>query len=335
MKKIIFLLTIIFFYYSSNSQIFLIGWPNPNDTVHLKDTTVWNFNDIYIVNNGVLLIENSDFRNYGNIYLTNNGKLLVDSSYILNTSVMLWAGSDVTLQNSYTTIRIRATGTDSLNIKGLMDSTYHADWIAPFSDRNLHLINSTAWKYSIYAVDSSIIWIDSSRVSEICLSKNSFLNLTNSIHNGRAGCFWVWDNSVANVENSLIQVETVVRGTSKLSMYNSFIEDNPLWPSKIFIEDTGSVSLLNSRTPNPSNLKNNSILYYASIDSPAVAPIISSVPIYGSAYIETGPDNNATFQSYKLYYADSFYPDSIIQIGTEHTDSISNGILEYWNTSII
>ncbi|MCK4575616.1 hypothetical protein KAU34_04340, partial [candidate division WOR-3 bacterium] len=451
----------------------IVGWPDPNETLYVHDTTWWHFGNIYIVNHGVMLIQGAEFRNYGNIWLFNYGKfhadsseigflpfywwqfsfggkdsseillsnsyfcfslpiliggfndchislinmqsdawksgyfydnagltidnchgltgeycmmdsatgsisvtnsdtiaiwlsffngsvadfstfyeefvehwqfpedagatgipysVTIDSSFIWNTSVMLYKGSDVTLRNSYTTVRIRATRTDSLVIVGLMDSTYYANWEFPFSDRYLHLINTTAWKYSIYAVDSSKVWLDSSRVSEIVCMKNSSLNMKNSIHNGRAGCFWIWDSSTADVMNSLIQSETVVRGSSRLTFYNSFIEDNIMGSSNLIVEDRGAVVLLNSRIPHEPLLYNSSVLYFASIDSPTVAPQADSVPIYGSAYIDGGPDCNISFSSYRLYFADSSNPDSLIPIAPEHTNEVRDSLLDYWNT---
>jgi hypothetical protein len=451
----------------------IIGWPDPHETLYVHDTTWWHFGNVYIVNHGVMLIQNAEFRNYGNILLFNHGKFLadsskigflpfywwqftfggkdsseiqlsnsqfcfslpiltggfdncqlsflnmqfdvwlsgyfygdagitidnchgltgeycmmdsatgyitvtnsdtiaiwlsffngsvvdfttfyeefvehwqfpedvgatgipysvtVDSSFLRNTSVMLYCGSNVTLRDSYTPIRIRATRTDSLTIIGLIDSTYYDDWAAPFSDRYLRLINTTAWKYSIYGVDSSSVWLDSSRVSEIVCTKNSNLYMINSIHNGRAGCFWVWDRSFADVINSFIQTETVVRGISRLTMYNSFIEDNILGPSNLIVEDSGAVALLNSRTPHEPQLFNSSVLYFASIDSPTVVPGDDSVPIYGSAYIDAGPNCNISFDSYWLYYADSLNPDSLIPVGPEHTNEIRDSLLDYWNT---
>lgn len=257
----------------------------------------------------------------------------IDSSYLRNTSVMLYSGSDVTLQDSYTPVRIRATRTDSLTISGLMDSTYHTNWEFPFSDRYLHLLNTTTWHYSIYAVDSSRVWLDSSRVSEIVCSQNSSFYMNNSINNGGAGCFWVWDNSTAYVSNSLTQTETIVRGTSKLTMYNSSIEDHIWGPGNLIVEDSGVVFLLNSKTQRKPKLYDKSVLYYASIDSPAVASCTDSVPIYGSAYINGGPDCDISFSSYQLYYADSLNPDSLIPITSEYTDTIRDSILDYWNTS--
>ena len=83
MKKITILLSITFFCLTANAQIILIGWPNLNDTVHLKDTTVWNFNDIYIVNNGVLLIENADSSVSG----------LISSAFSISISAAVFANT--------------------------------------------------------------------------------------------------------------------------------------------------------------------------------------------------------------------------------------------------
>ncbi len=257
----------------------------------------------------------------------------VDSTYLRNTSVMIYSGSAVTLRNSLVPIRIRAIDTDSLLIVGLEDNTFYEDSVIPLPDSYyLHLKNTTALTYSIYAVDSSVVSLDNCRVSEVVCTKNSCLSMTNSVHNGTAGAFWVWDNATAAVANSVIQVESVVRGAGRLSLYNSCLADHPWWPSHLYVEDGGVAVLLNSTTPHDPTLRGSSLLYFASVDSPSVVPFGDSVAVYGSAYMDGGPDCQIGFDSYRLSFADSLTPQTRIPIGPEYAQEVDDGLLDHWNT---
>ncbi|KPL20885.1 MAG: hypothetical protein AMS23_10215 [Bacteroides sp. SM1_62] len=261
----------------------------------------------------------------------------VDSSHIQRSSVLINPGSNVTVRDSYNlAARIAITGTDSMVISGFMDSTYHNDWMAPLPDRQFRLVNTTVETYSIYLYGTSYVSLDSSRVSEIVCNNQSYLFMSNSINNGKAGGFWIWDSSTVEVENSLITTQILIRNRSSLTLYNCDVEKHPSYGwlyGGIILENRANLFFLNSSIVREPKLKSESILFYASIDSPTVSPRTDSVAIFGSAYLKTGPDNNASFDSYQFYYAQSFEPDRLIPIGPEQTISVKNGLLGYWNTA--
>lgn len=67
-----------------------VGYPNPNDTLLIEDTTQYFGCSILVLNNGVLIMKNSSVNIYGSLIAINNGKILVDSTQLHLNSVYEW-----------------------------------------------------------------------------------------------------------------------------------------------------------------------------------------------------------------------------------------------------
>ncbi len=118
----------------------IVGYPNPNETLYVHDTTYLHYGDICVMNNGVILIENADFLNYGDIWLLNNGKLLADSSRVGFLQIFSWQfnfftadNSELKLENSHFYANLfPALVNCGYNSQVSWINTYFDDWIAGF-----------------------------------------------------------------------------------------------------------------------------------------------------------------------------------------------------------
>lgn len=97
----------------------------------------YNYGNIYIINDGVLIVKNSDFDLDGDIILTNQGKALIDSSnlrflqhFIYHHAIMLWDSSYFSITNSQTSFNgypFNVGVNDSSMM--IMEAVRNADWI--------------------------------------------------------------------------------------------------------------------------------------------------------------------------------------------------------------
>ncbi len=60
-----------------------------------------------------------------------NYKVTVDSCHILGNTPLIERGADVTLRDSKSSIIIRTTNNDNINLTGLTSNTYYKNWEVP------------------------------------------------------------------------------------------------------------------------------------------------------------------------------------------------------------
>jgi preprotein translocase subunit SecG len=267
-----------------------------------------------------------------------NYNITIDDCWIYGNSPLLEKDSDVTVRNCITSVIIRPINDDYLNISGLVANTYHSDWNAPLSDRQFRAVNSIIRNWHLHIFDYAQVNLVNSIFSEIlAIYWNTSLYMRNTIYKGDAGPFWVFGESTVYAQECVFFAQdpwglnpvTYVRDYGTLALYNSYVYTD------FTIEGYGTVYLLNSETFREPLILEASELWVAKINSPATGLSNDSVPIYGSAYIDTGPYSNVSLGSYQLSYASGPSYDVYTPIGPERTQEVRDGVLEYWNTSMM
>ncbi len=267
-----------------------------------------------------------------------NYSFVIDNCYIYGNSPLLEKGCNVTVTNCITSVIIRPTNDDQLNISGLVGDTYHWDWNAPLSDRQFRAVNSFIRNWHLHIFDYSSVNLVNSIFSEIlCIYWNCSLYMKNTIYKGDAGPFWVFGESSVYAENCVFFAQdpwglnpvVYVRDLATLALYNCYVYTD------FTIEGHATVYLLNSETFREPLLLGSSVLWVAKINSPPTGLSNDSVPIRGSAYIDKAPGANTSFGSYRLYYAPPPSYTVFTPIGPERTTPVEDGVLEYWNTSFL
>ncbi|UCE37935.1 MAG: fibronectin type III domain-containing protein [Thermoplasmata archaeon] len=263
---------------------------------------------------------------------------VIDDCHIYGNSPLLEKGCDVTVRNCITSVIIRPTNDDSLNISGLVANTYQSDWNAPLSDRQFRAVNSILRNWHLHIFDYSSVNLVNSIFSEIlCIYWNCSLYMRNTIYKGDAGPFWVFGESTVYAQECVFFAEdpwglnpvVYVKDYGTLCLYNCYV-----YPD-FTLEDLATVYLLNSETFREPLLLDASVLWVAKINSPPTGLSNDSVPILGSAYIDGAPYATTSFGSYQFSYAGPPSYDVYTTIGPERTEPVKEGVLEYWNTSMI
>ena len=265
-----------------------------------------------------------------------NYSVIIDSCFISGNTPLIERGADVTLRDSKSSIIIRTTNDDDLNITGLTSNTYYRDWEVPIADRGIHLINFTIRNWHIQMFDNSIVSLSDSVVSELLCTGDSKLNLKNVIYKGDCGPFWIWGDSIVYAENCIFLAEdptglnpiTFVRDNGLIVLYESYIYTD------VFIEDQGTMILLNSETFREPVLIDDSHLWFASISSPSTCDSNSSIPIVGSAFIKDGSGGTDLFYGYQLFYAYPPYYKEFRVIDDFKRKPVYDDILGYWDTGM-
>ncbi|UCE74686.1 MAG: fibronectin type III domain-containing protein [Methanomassiliicoccales archaeon] len=263
---------------------------------------------------------------------------IIDDCYIYGNSPLLEKGCDVTVRNCITSVIIRPINDDSLNISGLVANTYQSDWNAPLSDRQFRAVNSILRNWHLHMFDYSSVNLVNSIFSEILsIYWNCSLYMRNTIYKGDAGPFWVFGESTVFARECVFFAQdpwglnpvVYVKDLGTLALYNCYVYTD------FTMEDYATVYLLNSETFREPMLLDASELWVAKINSPPTGLSNDSVPISGSAYIDTAPASNISFGSYQLSYAGPPDYDVYTPIGPERTEPVKDGILESWNTSTL
>ena len=258
-------------------------------------------------------------------------KVNADSCHNVMWAMMPVNGSNVTISNS----KIRAIGAwfqhhDTVSVSHLYDNSSYANFTAPLSDRNLHLVNSQVQTWSLYVFDSSHITIDSCQVGEVGTQQRASINQVSPfLLDGSGGYYWATDTSA--IFSFGATVYSYVR-----SEKNGIFVLAYGWVPFSAPQAIGNSIMINTQ----SNTSSDPVAFDAAttwlnkIDGPDTAFTNISIPIIGSTWIDWGPQGTGwmNFSKYSVYYqsqGSAFWRkivnDSLIEI--------RHNVLANWNTS--
>jgi len=258
---------------------------------------------------------------------------IIDSSYCaFNPSCASF--SELTVENSQCDILVRFTQDVCDTVSGLLDGMYYDDWLAPFDDRTIHLLNTTVTCWHLQMFSNSNIRVDNSIIGEFICFDSSVAYLSNSIHDGKGGPLTAAGHSWVFVSSSDIRTTVRTRSAGMLVLNNCTVWDD------FIVADSSTAVVLGTFALSPVRVFGEGTAIVAAVKSPSAAVVDDSVAIIGDAYIERTPASPYDFDAYRLYYV--YYPidtiidpDSIewIPLTDWLTHQVRDDTLAVWNTS--
>ncbi|MCE3278234.1 MAG: secretion protein [Bacteroidetes bacterium] len=238
-------------------------------------------------------------------------------------------GSDATISNS----NIRTIGCwfeegDTATVSAVHNNTTYSNTIMPFSDRNMHLINTYVMTWSLYVFDSSQVSINNSTLGEVGSQQTSEVNAQSFLLDGSGGYFWATDTSVT------IAADALVYSTARSERNGLFILFNSSMPfsTPTSIQNSVFVSSQNDLSSDPVPF-DASTMWLQKIETASIAHADSLITINGSAWIDQGPAGGLLYyQDFSLYY--QLYGSGIwTPITTGNNAEIRHNALGIWNTN--
>ncbi|MEP7263451.1 MAG: T9SS type A sorting domain-containing protein [Bacteroidota bacterium] len=249
-----------------------------------------------------------------------------DSCHNVMWALMPVNGSDVKISSSV----IRAIGawfrgTDTVSVHGIFDNSSYINYVAPLSDRNLHLVNCDVQTWSMYVFDSSHVIIDSCQLGEVgCQQRSSVLGAA-FILDGSGGYYWCTDTSAVFATG--VSIYTTARSERNGIFFLAYSWLPFLPPSAI--ANSLLVSVQNNLISDPVPY-DNAVVWMGNIMMSDSANLNSlSVPVTGSAWIDQGPLGGwMFFGSYSLYYQEEgeliWHSITTNQVNEVHTGNLGN-----------
>jgi len=230
------------------------------------------------------------------------------------------------------------SGSDTIIISGLYDSTYYANLHVPFPDRNCQLNNTFIYSWQLYGErDSAVLFIDSCSFGELMSKENCDIYATNSTCDGIWLHLGVKDNGFLSFSDGLVKSFADTWSRSTLLMTNSEIRAISPWLGPAagpnFAHTHSYFLSVNSDydyIPMAFDTAMVMFVYLNKIDS-INADTLTVFPVSGSAWLQTGSNNTTTFNQYKLYYQSVDSTDWTYIHGA--TDTINADLLGNWNIS--
>gem|GEM_PF-1302802 len=228
---------------------------------------------------------------------------------------------------------IRMTGTGTASVEGIKQDTLYSNFRIPVYDRYFQLVNTHINYWWWFPMDNTILYVDSCEFAQITGSGNSEAYVTGSHHGGGQG-----EALMGAAENSFVSfidgfssyyVYTLDMGTF-LIVDSEIITQCP-WQEVNIATNQSNLLCVNSYLDPLPIAADAALVMFAAIDSPSTVMTGETVDIFGSAWIEPGPENPVAFEQYKLYWsvAGSFIWTQI----EESANQVDEGILAEWNTS--
>lgn len=270
-----------------------------------------------------------------------NYSVNIDSLYGLMIATMAKDSTDVTITNAH----LRASGnifempiTDT--ITGIIDYSYYNDWVAPFEERNYHLINSSVDAWNLYFFGAGDMTIKSSIFGE-CLSAGMCnTTLMNTTCDGSGGHIGASDSSMLTTFYTSLYTDALLESKS----ISFFILTN--FTSGHLIARNSAINIMyNTVLANPIQVYDSATVIVTGLYPPSPAYVDDTISIAGSALMVKAPGSIFQYEGYKLEYAPTedtmaFYsitdiiPEQVSdsELGKFITDSLDVGsyILRLW-----
>lgn len=240
--------------------------------------------------------------------------LSIENSNCVALGINPYPGSDITIRDSYLWMAmIRLTGDTVYYVPGeFKNREYHADHtFTSIPDRNLRLINSTVQWWKVDAHDNAHVIADNIVFSEMMVSNNARMLITNSICEGqtihlgaiddavvhfKGGEVWsyasAWDRAVMILEDSLFDYTKA----QYLYQYTNIAHQH----GRMYAINTDFVSPPEDPDGALPRAADAALVMFVKLPDLAPAPASAWVPINGEAWIDSGPSNNSRFKRYTL-----------------------------------
>jgi hypothetical protein len=253
---------------------------------------------------------------------------------ISNCTSVMWGmmpstGSDITISDS----KIRAiglwfTGSDTMDVSGLVDNSEYTDFEPGLSDRFLRLKNSSVTTWSIYPMEHSYVNLTGCIVGEIGAGGKSSVMGNQFFCDGSGG--YVWSSDTSFLLAGFSYTSGFVRSQANSILYYAYSALSGGYPSAL---QNSVIMVMQCTLPEEPRIFDNGVAWYALIDGPSDAIAGDIVPITGSVWIDKSSTGNMMdFKSYRLYYQMNESEDWT-EILVDSLNEKRNETLGIWNTA--
>ncbi len=228
-----------------------------------------------------------------------NYSIEIDSIYGLILATMAMDSTDVTvydakLQSSGNIFEVPVIDT----ISGLIDDFQYDDWTAPFTGRNLRLVNTSIRAWNLYFYGGTDITLKSSIFGE-CISADS--NRTTLMHttcDGFGGHIGATGSSFLISVFTSLYTDALMEGQS----ISIFVLTNFMF-GHLIARDRALSVIYNTILANPILVYDSAAVMVTGLYPPSPAYVDDTLSIWGSATIVRTPESPFGFEGYRVEYA--------------------------------
>ncbi|MCX6246797.1 MAG: hypothetical protein NTW10_03595 [Bacteroidetes bacterium] len=252
----------------------------------------------------------------------------VDTSTDIMWGLMPSTGSDVSISDSKVrSIGLWFKGHDTLTVSGLVDNSVYTDFTANLSDRSLHIANSSVQTWSLYPMDTVRVNVSGCILGEIGSEYRCTVNVTDAYVDGSGGYWWSTDNTFMVSDHCV--AENAIRSTGNSIFIFAY---STLSQGEASAMGNSILMVVQSSLPDQPVLYDGSCIWYSYLGKPSSAFADTTVPVYGSAWIDKPPSSTLMdFGWYRIFFqksGDTVWHPSGGKVFTEKRDEI----LSEWNT---
>lgn len=229
---------------------------------------------------------------------------------IANAQNCMWAlmpeeGCDVVITNStLRTIGLFAYTTQ--NLSGFTNNSLYTNFLAPFPDRILHLVNTYVLTWSLYAMGSADIALQSCILGEIGLFDNAYTSVHNSVIDGSGGYVFTEQNSLILLAYSSLFCDFHTNDQS----FGIMAYSNQQF-GRAIAKNKSIMAIIQSNLLSMPELYDDAMIWYGKLEGNTLMPMSTQTVIYGSAWIEKGSN---------------YYPHDLAWYKVEYTQDGNNWI---------
>jgi len=274
--------------------------------------------------------------------------LSIENSYCVALGISSYPGSDVTVRDSALAMAmIRLTGERFYYVPGdFKNGEFHEDRIfASLADRNLRLVNSSVDWWKVDAHESVDVIADDLVFSEMMVTNDARVWITNSICEGQTIHLGALDDAVVYFEEGEIWSYVSTWGNATMILDDSLLDHTKAeylyqytniahQQSRLFAINTDFVSPAGDPGGALPRALDGALVMVARIPDLAPAPARGWIPIRGEAWIDSGPQNPTRFKRYTL----AVRPKNGLfwrQIRQGLVPARSERVLGWWNPSLM
>lgn len=224
----------------------------------------------------------------------------IDSCTDVMWGLMPEPNTDITISNSLIrTIGLWFTGSDSLNVSGLVNQSTYANQLMNISDRSLTLQACSVRTWSIYTFDTVKVNVQSCIVGEIGTFGYSQLMTNTTMIDGSGGYFFAGDHSVCI--GGYTTCSSSVRSQQNGIML--YANSNVLYGA-LEAQGTSVLIVTQSTIPQDPIYRDNGCAWFVNIEGPYEAYYGQPYSLQGSAWIDKDPASPLMdFGSYQIFYS--------------------------------
>lgn len=257
--------------------------------------------------------------------------ILIDNCRQVMWGLMPSEGSDITVTDSdIRAIGLWFEGSDSTEVKGLVNNAYYGDFTAPMQDRNLHLLNCEVMTWSLYSFDNAYVDVSGCILGEIGVMGHSEVSAFNYFCDGSGGYLWAADTTL--LVSGMSSLMSALRSTNESMLIFAYsTQMNGL----VQALDNSIMMLIQSNISETPTYDPGAVIWMANISGPATGYQNSTVPLEGSAWIDKGSESTLMDFGYYVMYYQKDGDTTWQMIGDTNYVEVSDDVLVNWNTHAV